>query len=456
MLSEEYKIDEPSVSLITANEENMIEYKTDNNVVDFDSVYRISYKNPSAYTNLSKSYLELQFSLVKEADGSAYNANDRVTLRKGALSLFTRAVLRINQNVVETCEDVALSKTLQSLLLFSQDYSSSAATNQFWSKDTGNLGTDANATRPYNHAAVAGQAANALNIVENPDYNSGFVERELRTRSSAVVTAYIPVAHLFGFCSVNKLLSNQEISIELTKSQSSQHIHRLTATDAGKVKVNKLSWWLPNVLPKASVDLALKSQMSSGLQSEFTYYNWNAYTSPNLNAGENTFKVLTTSEDIQYAFVVMRNTTKTQDSAAEHTYRSDIQACESRLNGRNFPNRRYDQLMNGANANGVGVSRVYSELLRHMNKSNNYADGIQLSYNEFVGNNANGSQGQMIIPFDFTNKPDNFAGSPTNLEILITPSATAVGDNVQCSVVVVSKRTAMLSYSGNKATISVA
>jgi len=33
MLSEEYKIDEPSVSLITANEENMVEIKTDNNVV---------------------------------------------------------------------------------------------------------------------------------------------------------------------------------------------------------------------------------------------------------------------------------------------------------------------------------------------------------------------------------------------------------------------------------------
>lgn len=454
MLSEEYKIDEPSVSLITANEENMVEIKTDNNVVTNDQVFRLSLKDQSAYTNLSKSYLELQFRLVKEADGGAYNANDRVTLRKGALSLWTRAVLRINNQVIETCEDVALSKTLQSLLLFSQDYSSSAATNQFWSKDTGNLGSDADATRPYNHDAVAAQGANLLAIVENPDYNKGFVEREARSRASAVVTAYIPVAHLFGFASVNKLISNQEISIELTRSQSAQHIHRLTATAAGKVEVNKLSWWVPNVLPKPSVDLALKSQMSSGLQSEFSYYNWNAYTSPNLNAGENTFKVLTTSEDVQYAFVVMRNTAKAQNTATEHTYRSDIQSCESRLNGRNYPNRRFDNLMNGVNSNGVGVSRVYSELLRHMNKSNNYADGIQLSYNEFVGNTA--TTAQMIIPFDFTNKPDNYTGSPTNLEILITPSVAAVADNVQCSVVVVSKRTAMLSYSGNKATISVA
>jgi len=60
------------------------------------------------------------------------------------------------------------------------------------------------------------------------------------------------------------------------------------------------------------------------------------------------------------------------------------------------------------------------------------------------------------LPFDFTAKESNFAGSPSNLEVLITPSAAAVAAVTQVSVVVVSKRRAVLSYSGNKALVSVA
>ena len=132
-----------ALSLVGANEYEMIELKTDNNIVTNDQVFRISLKDQSNYTNLSKSHLELKFRIVKAADGAAFSTTSRITLRKSAMSLFSRAVLRINQQIVETLEDVALAKTIQSLLMFSQDYSSSTATNQFFYKDTGDLDNDA-------------------------------------------------------------------------------------------------------------------------------------------------------------------------------------------------------------------------------------------------------------------------------------------------------------------------
>ena len=55
LLNPEYKIDESSMSMVGANEYEMIELKTDNNVVTNDQVFRISLKDQSNYTNLSKS-----------------------------------------------------------------------------------------------------------------------------------------------------------------------------------------------------------------------------------------------------------------------------------------------------------------------------------------------------------------------------------------------------------------
>ena len=458
LLNPEYKIDESSMSMVGANEYEMIELKTDNNVVTNDQVFRISLKDQSNYTNLSKSYLEIKFRLTKAADGAVFGAADRITLRKSVMSLFSRATLRINQQQVESVEDVALAKTIQSLLMFSQDYSSSTATNQFWYKDTGNLGTDADAQRAYDHAELDGNAAdaNSLAIVENPLHNSGFVKREAKTRQSKVVTCWLPLGHLFGFATVDKVVVNQECSIELTKSQPAQHIQKLAATDDAKLECQKLSWWVPRIRPSAEVDLALKSQMSAGLESEFLYHTWNAYSSTNLVGGQNTFRVLTTSEDIQYAFAVCRVAAKAQGTNAECAYRSDVTECEARLNGRVYPVRRYDQLMNGNDAGAEGTSRVYSSLLSYMGRGDDSSSGIQLSYDEFIGQATNGTTGQFIIPFDFTAKESNFAGSPSNLEVLITPSAAAVAAVTQVSVVVVSKRRAVLSYSGNKALVSVA
>src|SRR5210317_1104503 len=117
----EFKIDEmPLVSMSTEEREN-IELLTDNVSVLDDDVFRISLKDQSTYTNLSDAYLQINFKITK-LDNSAYVAEDKVALRNSVASLFSRAVLRVNNQIVETCLDVSDSFLMKSLLHYSDDY----------------------------------------------------------------------------------------------------------------------------------------------------------------------------------------------------------------------------------------------------------------------------------------------------------------------------------------------
>jgi len=277
VLDNEFKLDQSPLVMMNTEEREMIELLTDNNVVTNDPVFRISLKDQSTYTNLSDAYLQIR-GIIKTSTGNNFSNNKTITFRKGISSLFSRAVLRINNQIVETVLNNHDGQAIKGLLHFSEDYSRSTASNMLWYKDTGDLGiTVATSLRPYNHGALDGnaQAANALNVVENPDYNSGAAKRIARTRIGVLAqrefTAMIPLNQIFGFCSVDRVIINQEVAVELTRSQGYEHLHRDNAVDAGvdgRFEVSRLSMWTPRIRPSPELDLALKSSMSAGLASD--------------------------------------------------------------------------------------------------------------------------------------------------------------------------------------------
>lgn len=447
----EFKIDEmPLVSMSTEEREN-IELLTDNVSVLDDDVFRISLKDQSTYTNLSDAYLQINFKITKE-DNTAYAVEDKVALRNSVASLFSRAVLRVNNQIVETCLDVSDSFLMKSLLHYSDDYSRTTATNHLFYKDTGNKGNNDDIVK-YTHSAQADPnvavAINSLNINENPLWNFGYEKRQARCSANKVVSCLLPLNQIFGFCSVDRVIVNQEVAIELTKSQKSHHLYIGKRSDnnaqsvAGKVRIERLSMWLPRIRPKPELDLAIKSSMSNGLVSNYLFNTWNAYTSPVLTAGQNTYRVLTTAEDVLYAFVVMREFQGqgiTDNKVV--SFKNNILTCEARLNGRVYPTRRYESV----NAE-LGSSRAYNDLISYMNRSNDLSSGIQLSLDEYRDN-------QVIIPFDFTSKPFNWGKSPLTLEILV--EAVANPDQHKITVVVVSRKGVQINYQGSQATIVVA
>lgn len=459
----EYKLDEKPYNIMTAQEDQLTEYKSDDAVIEDNSVVRIQVKDISTFTNLNRAYIELRWKLTK-ADNTAFTQGDKIGLAGEAMCLFSRCVLRIQNSIVETIDENHLTTIIKSLLHFSGDYAQSSASNQFYFKDTGTLlDSSAPALRPFNNGAIVdGQAVNLLNIVENPEYNKGHAIRITKTDAGKIASAFIPLRYIFGWATIDRVMTGNTISLEFTKSNSNEHLLKGLANGGGaladgKVRFEKMSLWCPRILPSPALELSLKSAMGGGVVSQYKYPVYNAYTS-DVQAGGKTgsvvFRVLTTNEKIVNVFVYCRqpaeqlkSKTKTENCLTE---------LELRLNGKSFPNRRYDNLAPVVNTPLTeGKTRAYADLLHYLNKDRDLSSGIQLSREEY--------EDRTIYHFDTTNVPENWAKSSSTLEVNANFRATTNNANppvatdlpTQIVVVVVSERMATINYGGSQPTVSV-
>lgn len=443
----EFKIDERPMKMMSSHEYEMAEVLSDDNVPDNAENIRIQLKDTSTFTNLYHAYLEIKFKLKQEGTVDTAIADGvNITLANGINSLFSRCVLRIQNQIVETLDEQHLTYIVKSLLHYSEDYARSSGTNELYFKDTGDLGAEGASLRAFDHGALDGNPANANTIVinENPLYNSGFVARKARTNNAAEVTAIIPLASLFGFCGVDRVMSGNQIAIELTRSPRPDHLHKdSNVNDGGAVLIKRCSLWTPRILPNAEVELALKSALGGGVVSDYQFPTYNSYVSSNLTtaAGSNVFKVLTQNEKILHAFVFLRKSITSQDDSKQLT-RDEINTLEVRLNGRTYPSRRYDNLNSEE-----GKVRAYFELLNYMNRGDDYSSGIQLSYEEW--------KTRSIYSFDLSSQPENWSKSPSTLEVAASLQASAGGVARQWCVCVVSERGVQINYSGSMPVVTV-
>ena len=450
----EYKLDTKPVNMINATEYEMVEVRSDDNNVDEAQNIRIQLKDLSTFTNLYNAYIEVHFQVVKEAHTEAnqalYGAGDRIALTNSIASLFSRCVLRLQNNIVEVLDEQHISAIVKGLLLYSDDYTRTTGTNEFWHKDTGDCDSLADSQQAFNHDAVA--VGDALNIVENPNYNKGFAKREALCRQSQLVVAHLPLSTLFGFCSIDRVITGNLVALEFTRSPASQH---LTAgmdaqanpvrTIPGKVLIKKMSMWTPRIMPSPQIDLELKSAIGGGLVSDYKYAVFNSYVSSTLpvaTIGQSVFKVLTQSEKILQAFVFLRKASLAQaDPKWRTNNEGNLSELEVRLNGKTYPARRYSELKTA-----VGKSRAYLELVKFMNKSTNYDSGIQLSLEEW--------KNTTIYAFDLRSQPENWSKSPSTLEVVGTFNpALAVAST--WNVCVVSERHTQINYSGSQPVVNV-
>ena len=442
----QYKLDAKPYNVLNPIEDQLAEYRSDDAVITNNQVVRIQVKDISTFTNLNRAYLEVKWKLVKAADGADYAAAEKVALAGHVACLFSRAVLRIQNSIIETVDEAHLCAQIKSALHFSDDYSKSTATNQFYFKDTGTLlDASTDALRPYNNGAGVG--VNLLEIEENPLYNKGAAIRIQRNLNSAVATAYIPLSFLFGFCQVDRLMTGNTISVELTRSSAVEHIIRNAAAGDAKVEFQKMSLWCPRLLPSPALELSLKSAMGGGLKSVYKYPVFNAYTSDTLaGTGSTNFRVLTQSEEIKNVFVMVRQVPGTQLISKNKTL-NEFDELEIRINGQTYPGRRYDNLRAAAGVDVTeGRTRAYTDLLHYLNKNRDVSTGIQLDRLDF--------ENRSIYHFDTSAHPLNWAKSSTTLEVACnTTGLSGVDRQIVC--VVVSERTCTVNYGGSQPTVSI-
>jgi len=241
-------------------------------------------------------------------------------------------------------------------------------------------------------------------------------------------------------------MTNNTFIVELTKcSDTKDYLLTTEGARNQKVKINKVSIWMPNILPRSVVDLSLKSAFADGVVSNYVFPQLQSYTFTSNQAGggasSDNIRIATSSDKVLYCFVLLRDGARTNQFSVART--SDtIQTLELRLNGRAYPQQNYVSL----DGNTEDKARAYSDTLRYMSRGYDYSSGIPLSYDEWTKTT--------IYAFDMTSQPESFAGAPATIELRATSTAGGLASK-EWSVCVLSEKRVQISYSGQSSVVLV-
>ena len=235
-----------------------------------DSIYEYEYKeyNPIAgtaaelnrgsivivieaqdiYTHPAESFLLVEGQLLKD-DDTPYLLNDNIALiNNGIMYLFSDVRYHLASHEIEVLQNPGHATTMLGMLKFPDDFSKSQGLNQCWIKDTG----EGNA------------------VVDGGNPNEGFklrrnyiINMPEGDNNKGKFNFKIPLKHFFGFCEdYRKILYGMQQRLTLTRTGDNNAILKGNAAVGGaaangKVKLTKVSWFMPHVIPSDEYRLQL-------------------------------------------------------------------------------------------------------------------------------------------------------------------------------------------------------
>ena len=114
------------------------------------------------------------------------------------------------------------------MLKYPDDFSKSQGLNQLWYKDT----------------TTTAELANNVGFKIRHDY--------IITNSNpeGIFSFRVPLKHIFGFCEdYNKILYGMKQTLTLTRDNDNNVIFRHNTAANGKIRLDKISWYMPHVMP---------------------------------------------------------------------------------------------------------------------------------------------------------------------------------------------------------------
>ena len=188
------------------------------------------------FTHPSKSFLIIEGRLIK-GDNNSYGNADLISLtNNGIMHLFKRIQYDLSGQEIESLVHPGQATTMLGLLKYPDDFSKSKGLNQLWYKDTRDTAEEAN----------TGWNVRRQNIIVNSNPKGSFSFR-------------IPLKHIFGFCDdYDKVVYGLKHTLTLTKNDDNDAIFKNDAVAGGggdtyyvdgKIRLDKVSWFMPHVTP---------------------------------------------------------------------------------------------------------------------------------------------------------------------------------------------------------------
>ena len=197
---------------------------------------RLTIETQDIFTHPSESYLLIEGQLVRSDNGGVFANGDLITLtNNGIMHLFKRIRYDLSGQEIENIMNVGQATTMLGLLKYPDDFSKSKGLNQLWYKDT------------------------TLNANNN---NTGFSLRRnyiiVNANPIGTFSFKIPLKHIFGFCEdYDKIVYGLKHNLTLTRNNDNDAIFKTSNVDGagndavidGRVRLDKISWFMPHVTP---------------------------------------------------------------------------------------------------------------------------------------------------------------------------------------------------------------
>ena len=207
-----------------------VEYGTiaGTNLNNFGGDIRITIETQDIFTHPSESFLIIEGQLTKDDNTPCVNADVISLTNNGMMYLFKSIKYHLSEKTIEEVQYPGQATTMLSLLKYPDDFSKSHGINQLWYKDT---------STAADLADNVGFKLRKEYIINKPDPKGTFSFK-------------IPLKHIFGFCEdYDKILYGMKQTLILTRNNDNVAIFRVNAAANGKIVLDKISWYMPHVMP---------------------------------------------------------------------------------------------------------------------------------------------------------------------------------------------------------------
>lgn len=189
---------------------------------------RINIELQDLFTHPAESYLQFEGRLTK-VDGTAYgNANAVAITNNGLMHLFSQISYFLSNQQVESIYHPGQASTMLGMLKYPDDFAKAQGLNQLWTKDTASTAVIADNT---------GFAIRQAYLIQKPTAKGRF-------------SFIVPLKHIFGFCDdYDKIVYGLKHTLTLVRKSDDDAIFRANGVDAGKVNVDRISWFMPHIIP---------------------------------------------------------------------------------------------------------------------------------------------------------------------------------------------------------------
>ena len=205
----------------------------------------ITIETQDIYTHPAESFLNIEGQLLLGANGH-YVDNDKVALiNNGIMYLFSDVRYHLASHEIEVLQNPGHATTMLGLLKYPDDFTKSQGLNQVWAPDTGE-GTPIDGNEGFRK-----RREYIINMVDGNDNKGKFNFK-------------IPLKHFLGFCEdYKKILYGMQQRLTLTRTGynnailKGQNAAGNAALADGSIKINKISWFMPHVIPSDAYRLQL-------------------------------------------------------------------------------------------------------------------------------------------------------------------------------------------------------